>query len=58
MSGRPSPSDDDDDDGRGCLFLIGAVIVGICVGNIYEDVYGWMVIGILFLFAALFGRSK
>lgn len=56
MSGQASPSEDAD--GRGCLFLIGAIIVGVCIGNIYEAVYGWMVIGTVFLFAALFGRSK
>jgi hypothetical protein len=55
MSGQATPDDDDD---RGCLFLIGAVIVGICIGNLYDAVHGWLIIGLVLCAAAIGGRSK
>lgn len=47
-----------DDDGSGCSLFIGATIVGICIGNIYEPVYGWLVIGVVLILCSLTGRAK
>jgi hypothetical protein len=46
-------TNDEDDDGRGCAFVVGLVIVGICVGNIYTPAAGWLVIGVGLIIIAL-----
>lgn len=36
---------DEGDGSIGCIFFIGVAIVAICVGKIYEPVYGWLFLG-------------
>lgn len=37
------------DDAQGCMTIIGVTIVALCVGALFGDVYGWLVIGFFFL---------
>ena len=43
-------------EGHGCMFLIGIIIVAICVGNIYTAVHGWLAFGAAFVLWALLTR--
>ncbi len=43
---KEEPSD------AGCLLIIGAIIVGIAVGNIFSSAVGWLVIGLCLIFVA------
>lgn len=48
-------SSSDAGNGAGCLLVIGAVIMAICVGNIYTATHGWLVLGSALMLAGLFG---
>ncbi len=57
MSDQSNEHDDESDGGVG-MFFWGAVIVSICIGNLYEAVHGWLCLGILLIVCAIFGRMK
>lgn len=46
----------EDDDG--CSMLIAMIIVAICVGHIYGDVYGWLTLGVISLLLQLMRRLR
>lgn len=48
---------EDQASGAGCLVVIGAVIVAICVGNIYTATHGWLVLGSALLLAGLLNMT-
>jgi len=49
----------DDNDGSGCLFIVGAVIAGLSVGELSQAVYGWLVIGVsLMIIGAISVRGR
>jgi hypothetical protein len=45
VSQKSAKTEDDDSDGAGCLVIIGAIIVAICIGKITQEVYGWLTLG-------------
>lgn len=57
---EPKPDfDDDGGDGRGCLLLIGIICVGIGIGLLANNAWGWVVVGsLLILWVGLSGYGK
>ena len=54
MTSKPKEADESDaDDGKGCLFVIGLVIIAIVLGNLYGPLVGWLTIGIGFVLVAV-----
>ncbi len=43
--------------GPGCLFLVGAVIIALCVGNIYDAVHGWLSFGAFLIVWGICGAA-
>ncbi len=50
MSEKPKSDDASD---AGCFLIIGAIIVGIALGNIFSSAIGWLAIGLSFIAIAL-----
>lgn len=49
-------SADDSSDGRGCMLIIGAIIIAVCIGNLYDSLYGWLAFGCALVAFAVLGR--
>lgn len=47
---------DPNDDGSGCLMFFGIIIVSICVGTLYSEIYGWLTLGVGFIACSILGR--
>jgi hypothetical protein len=57
MTDKPAKADDDDDDdGRGCLLIIGLIIVSIAFGNIFSAEVGWIILGLSLIAWAVLSR--
>ena len=44
--------------GNGCLFFFAAIIMAVCIGSIYEAVYGWLAFGLGIGLWALINRGQ
>jgi hypothetical protein len=57
MTDKPAKADDDDDDdGRGCLLIIGLIIVSIAFGSIFSAEVGWIILGLSLIAWAVLSR--